>query len=71
MIEMLVLVFKQCKHFLYVYPFVVWKSGFCKMEGLGVLRFGSQGFAKRKASHLNELQAICFEVDTSALGGQK
>ena len=41
------------------------------MEGLGVLRFGSQGFAKWKATDLNELQAICFEVDISALGGQK
>ena len=41
------------------------------MEGLGVLRFGSQGFVKQKATDLNELQAICFEVDTSALGGQK
>lgn len=29
--------------------------------------FGREGFAKQKASHLNGLQAICFEVDTYPL----
>jgi hypothetical protein len=33
--------------------------------------FGREGFAKQKAARLNALRAICFEVDTSALGTQK